>query len=96
MGIFDYQDTDALGAVISVDTATVVVRVADVQTLRRMQVNRLVVLQSSRAGEYLIGVVQKIVRSMKEAKAVAEGAAADTDGPLEENVRACRADWHTH
>ena len=86
MGIFDYQDTDALGAVISVDTATVVVRVADVETLRRMQVNRLVVLQSSRAGEYLIGVVQKIVRSMKEAKAVAEGEPTDIDGPLEENV----------
>ena len=70
MTIFDYQDADALGAVIAVDTATVVVRVADVEKLRRMQVNRLVVLQSSRAGEYLIGVVQKIVRSIKEARSI--------------------------
>ena len=56
MAIFDYQDADALGTVTAVDTATVVVKVSDVEKLRRMQVNRLVVLQSSRAGEYLIGV----------------------------------------
>lgn len=86
MGIFNYQDADALGTVISVDTATVVVRVSDVEKLRRMQVNRLVVLQSSRAGEHLIGVIQKIVRSMKEAKAIAEGEATDEDVLPEENV----------
>lgn len=86
MTIFNYQDTDALGAVIAVDTATVVVRVSDVEKLRRMQVNRLVVLQSSRAGEHLIGVIQKIVRSVKEAKAIAEGEATDEDVLPEENV----------
>lgn len=86
MTIFDYQDADALGAVIAVDTATVVVRVADVEKLRRMQVNRLVVLQSSRAGEYLIGVVQKIVRSMKEARSIGESEATDNEALPEENV----------
>lgn len=87
MGIFNYQDADALGAVVAVDTATVVVRVSDVEKLRRMQVNRLVVLQSSRAGEHLIGVIQKIVRSMKEAKAIGEAEPTDDDGSLpEENV----------
>lgn len=87
MGIFNYQDKDALGAVVAVDTGTVVVRVSDVEKLRRMQVNRLVVLQSSRAGEHLIGVIQKIVRSMKEAKAIGEPGPADDNGSLpEENV----------
>ena len=86
MGIFNFQDADALGAVTAVDTATVVVRVADVEKLRRMQVNRLVVLQSSRAGEHLIGVIQKIVRSVKEAKAIAETGEADIEALPEENV----------
>jgi hypothetical protein len=86
MGIFNFQDADALGTVIAVDTATVVVRVADVEKLRRMQVNRLVMLQSSRAGEHLIGVIQKIVRSMKEAKALAEGETTDEGVSPEENV----------
>ena len=86
MGIFNYQDTDALGTVIAVDTATLVVRVADVEKLRRMQVNRLVALQSSRAGEYLIGVVQKIVRSMKEARAVGEDNPTEEETQIEENI----------
>ena len=80
------QDNDALGTVIAVDTATVVVRVSDVEKLRRMQVNRLVVLQSSRPGEYLIGMVQKIVRSMKETKAIAGGEIIDDESSPEENV----------
>ena len=86
MGIFNYQDTDALGTVIAVDTATLIVRVADVEKLRRMQVNRLVALQSSRAGEYLIGVVQKIVRSMKEARAVGEDNPTEEETQFEENI----------
>lgn len=63
MPIFKYTDEQALGAVLSVDTAMVIIKVADLERLRRMQVNRLVVLQSSKAGQHLIGVVQKITRS---------------------------------
>ena len=86
MTIFEYKDNDALGKVIGVDTATVTVRVADVDTLRRMQVNRLVVLQSSRPGEHLIGIVNKIVRSMREALTVAEDDAMDGEGLPEDNI----------
>lgn len=63
MTIFRYKDDEALGSVLSVDTATVIIKVADLVRLRRMQVNRLVVLQSSKAGQHLIGIVQKITRS---------------------------------
>ncbi len=67
MPIFDYADDEALGTVLSVDTATVVVRVTDAQKLRQLQVNRLSVLQSSRPGQHLIGVIQKITRSATSA-----------------------------
>ena len=86
MEIFNYQDNDALGTVIAVDTAMVVVRICDVEKLRQMQVNRLVVLQSSRPGDYLIGMVQKIVRSMKETKATAEDEEMNEESLPEENV----------
>ena len=86
MGIFNYQDADALGTVDTVDTATVMVRVSDVEKLRQMQVNRLVVLQSSRPGEHLIGMVQKIIRSMKETKAIAGDEIIDDESSREENV----------
>lgn len=72
MSILDFEDEDALGRVLSVDTATVVVRVDDVEALRALQVNRLVALQSSLAGQRLIGVIQKITRTAVEEARVAD------------------------
>lgn len=70
MSILDFSDADALGRVLSVDTATVVVRVDDIESLRSLQVNRLVALQSSLAGQKLIGIIQKITRTaVEESKA---------------------------
>ncbi|MCK7611940.1 ATP-binding protein [Roseibium sediminicola] len=62
MPIFDFSDKEALGSVISVDTAAATIRVDDLDRLKRLQVNRLVVLQSSRPGQHLIGIVVKITR----------------------------------
>ena len=66
MSILVYADEEALGRVQSVDTTMVVVRVDDVEALRALQVNRLVALQSSRAGHKLIGVIHKITRTATE------------------------------
>lgn len=66
MSIFSYKDEEALGNVLSVDTAMVIIKVSDLEKLRRMQVNRLVVLQSSKPGQHLIGLIQKITRSSSE------------------------------
>ncbi|GAB3377811.1 ATP-binding protein [Massilia agri] len=63
MSILAYEDHEALGRVRSVDTATVIVVVDDVERLRKLQVNRLAVLQSSKPGQYLIGIIQKITRN---------------------------------
>ncbi|ARC89753.1 ATP-binding protein [Rhodovulum sp. MB263] len=62
MSIFDFADNEALGSVISVDTAAATIRVDDLERLKRLQVNRLVVLQSSKPGQHLIGVVVRITR----------------------------------
>jgi len=72
MSILDFADEEALGRVQSVDTATVIVRVDDVEALRALQVNRLVALQSSLAGHKLIGVIHKITRTAIEEAKVAE------------------------
>lgn len=68
MPLFEYKDEEALGNVLSVDTTSVVVKVSNIERLRKMQVNRLVTLQSSRPGQFLVGIVQKITRSSKEEK----------------------------
>jgi len=72
MSIFTFNDADALGSVKSVDTAVVIVQVADVERLRKLQVNRLAVLQSSRPGQHLIGIIQKITRNSVTAKDICE------------------------
>ncbi|MFT3991843.1 MAG: ATP-binding protein [Luteolibacter sp.] len=61
--LFNYQDADILGTVRSVDTATVIVQVPTPEKLRKLQVNRLAVLQSSKPGQHLIGIIQKISRT---------------------------------
>lgn len=78
MSIFNYVDEEALGCVISVDTATVTIRVDAMDRLRRVQVNRLTVLQSSRAGQYLIGIVTRITRKADDSKP------AGSEDPAEE------------
>jgi len=62
MAIFDYKTDDSIGTVYSVDTGTVLVTVSDLNALRKMQVNHLVVLRSSRAGQHLVGFINKIMR----------------------------------
>lgn len=84
MSIFDFSDNEALGKVRSVDTATVVVHVADVERLRQLQVNRLAVLQSSRPGQHLIGIIQKITRTAVDADVNASDEEAAGGSPSSE------------
>lgn len=82
MSIFSFSDAEALGKVSAVDTGTVTIDVEDVDQLKRLQVNRLVVLHSSRPGQHLIGLVQKVVRK----KLITDP--EDPEMPNEENL--CR------
>ena len=76
--LFNYHDADILGTVRSVDTATVIVQVPTPDKLRKLQVNRLAVLQSSKPGQHLIGIIQKISRTSIAEALVAE---ADNEEP---------------
>lgn len=62
MPIFNFKDEEALGKVASVDTANVIVDVENVDKLKRLQVNHLAVLQSSRPGQHLIGLITQVTR----------------------------------
>jgi DNA helicase HerA-like ATPase len=86
MKIFDYSDKDSLGKVRSVDTSTVVVQVEDVEKLRKLQVNRLAVLESSRPGQHLIGLIQKITRTAIEEKKAALLALENKDDEISSEI----------
>jgi hypothetical protein len=65
MGIFDFKEgsTEKIGTVKSVDTATIVIKIENEDLLKKMQVNHLVVIQSSKVGRHLIALVNKIMRN---------------------------------
>lgn len=75
MGIFDYEadSTEKIGTVDSVDTANVVIKIENEELLRRVQVNNLVVIQSSSVGKHLIALVSKIMRNASLVGADDEG-----------------------
>lgn len=62
MSILDYKNDDSIGSVFSVDTGTVLVTITNVDELRKLQVNQLMVLRSSKVGQHLIGMINKIMR----------------------------------
>ena len=62
MELFDFKEGDVIGTVFSVDTATLIVKVKEIDKLRKLQVNHLVAIQSSKAGQYLIGIINRITR----------------------------------
>lgn len=85
MPIFDYVDAEALGKIIAVDTAVVVVRVDELERLKRVQVNRLVAIQSSKAGQHLVGVVSRITRKALDVLPTTDEAEAEGVAELPEN-----------
>lgn len=85
MNILNYSDEEALGRVISVDSAVVVVHANDLERLKRLQVNRLVALQSSKAGQHLIGVVSRITRKMLDDGAESDGSKPEEGMELSEH-----------
>lgn len=86
MPLFEYRDNEALGTVRAVDTATVAVAVDNVDLLRKLQVNRLVALQSSKPGQHLIGIVQKITRAAATAATLSERSGEEELDAAEQNT----------
>ncbi|TEB05591.1 AAA-like domain protein [Pelotomaculum schinkii] len=68
MSIFDFEkdSPERIGVVENVDTANIVIKIENEEKLKRMQVNHLVVVQSSKVGQHLIALVNKIMRNSFE------------------------------
>lgn len=75
MAIFNFDDSQAIGTVFSVDTATVVIKVQELEKLRKLHVNQLVAIRSAKAGQHLIGLINRITRK-----------ASDDENPVENDL----------
>ncbi|MCK5604652.1 ATP-binding protein [Candidatus Pacearchaeota archaeon] len=87
MSIFNYADKDAIGKVYSVDTTSVIVQVENGDSLRGLQVNHLVVIRSAKAGQHLLGIINKIMRkAINVIEGNDESDACDEEQVFVENV----------
>ncbi|OGP51601.1 MAG: ATPase [Deltaproteobacteria bacterium RBG_13_43_22] len=86
MPIFDYSNEESIGSVYSVDTGTVLVSVSNLDALRKLQVNHLIVLRSSRAGQHLIGLINKIMRKALVGVSENEDGEVQDDRVMVENI----------
>lgn len=66
MSIFNFNEDQLIGSVISVDTTSVVVKVENEDVLSEIQVNNLVIIKASKQRQTLIGMVSKIIRKFGE------------------------------
>ncbi len=66
MAIFNFDDNQAIGTVFSVDTATVIIKVQELEKLRKLHVNQLVAIRSAKAGQHLIGLINRITRKVSD------------------------------
>ncbi len=62
MAALNFTSSNSIANVFSVDTGTVFAKVNDLDELRRLQVNQLIAIQSSKAGQLQIGLINKITR----------------------------------
>lgn len=62
MSVLDFSKINPFGKVQSVDTSSVVVKVDDTDQLSNLQVNHFVAIRSSKTSQFLIGLVNKIMR----------------------------------
>jgi len=75
MAIFNFEDNSSIGTVFSVDTATLIIKVDELEKLRKLQVNHLIAIKSSKAGQHLIGIINRITRKV-----------SDEEQPIENNL----------
>lgn len=66
MSLLNFKDAEAIGTVFSVDTSTLIIKVDDLDKLRKLQVNHLIAIRSSKAGQHLIGIINRITRKASE------------------------------
>jgi uncharacterized protein len=62
----DFSATEQIGRVASVDTSRVLIDVDDHTLITRMSVSNIIAVQGTTTNEYLIGIVDRIVRTTRQ------------------------------
>lgn len=61
-----FEDSDRVGRVAAVDTTRVLIEVADPHLVTRVGIGNLIAVRGATEREYLIGITEKVTRSLRE------------------------------
>lgn len=86
MAIFKFEESKTIGTVFSVDTSTIIVKVDELDKLRKLQVNHLIAVKSSKAGQHLIGIINRITRKVSDEESPVTEDLGMTNFLLTENI----------
>ena len=64
--VLQFDDTQMLGRVASVDTSRVIIDAENSELVTTIGVGNLVAIQGAIASEYLIGITERVTRSLTE------------------------------
>ncbi|HHW7506398.1 TPA: ATP-binding protein [Mannheimia haemolytica] len=62
----NFKDNDRLGRVVTVDTSRVLISVEEHHQMTSIAVGNLIAIQGRTASEYLIGIIERVTRSISE------------------------------
>lgn len=79
-----FEDKDRLGKVVTVDTSRVLISVDEHQQMTSIAVGNLIAIQGRMASEFLIGIIERVTRSISE-KLLLDETADDGSIPLGES-----------
>lgn len=79
-----FETKDRLGRVVTVDTSRILISVDEHQQMTNIAVGNLIAIQGRMASEFLIGIIERVTRSISE-KSLLEEAADDGSIPLGES-----------
>lgn len=80
----NFKDNDRLGRVVTVDTSRVLISVEKHQQMTSIAVGNLIAIQGRTASEYLIGIIERVTRSISE-KLLLEETSNEGEIPLGES-----------
>ncbi|HDZ6793625.1 TPA: ATPase, partial [Mannheimia haemolytica] len=80
----NFKDNARLGRVVTVDTSRVLISVEEHQQMTSIAVGNLIAIQGRTASEYLIGIIERVTRSISE-KLLLEEISNEGEIPLGES-----------
>src|SRR5687767_11351843 len=85
--VLSFEEGEAIGTVTAVDTSRVVITVTDPSYATQIGIGNLVAIRGMTQMEYLIGIVERVTRTMRDGVMLGESDEGDASSQNEDLIR---------